>query len=61
MKYKVVYQWFNKQTGHPMQMTAFMTQADLAKLLIQPDTRLVYVSSNLEQSRTRKSAKPIEK
>ena len=42
-----------------------MTQADLAKLLVQPDTKLVEATSifgqNYQQSRTRKSAKPIEK
>ena len=42
-----------------------MTQADLAKLLVQPDTKLVEATSifgqNYQQSRTMKSAKPIEK
>lgn len=65
MKYKVVYQWFDKASGHYIKITASMTQADLAKLLVQPDTKLVEVTSifgqNYQQSRTRKSAKPIEK
>lgn len=65
MKYKVVYQWFDKASGHYIKITASMTQADLANLLVQPDTKLIEVTStlgqNYQQSRTRKSAKPIEK
>lgn len=65
MKYKVVYQWFDKASGHYIKITASMTQADLAKLLVQPDTKLVEATSifgqNYQQNRTGKSAKPIEK
>ena len=65
MKYKVVYQWFDKASGHYIKITAFMSQADLAKLLVQPDTKLIEATStlgqNYQQSRTRKSAKPIAK
>lgn len=60
-KYKVVYQWHNRVNQHPVQITAFLTKQDLVKLLNQPDIRLVYVTSNLAQSRYRKDDKPIEK
>lgn len=65
MKYIVVYQWFDKASGHYIKIIASMTQADLAKLLVQPDTKLVEATSifgqNYQQNRTGKTAKPIEK
>ena len=65
MKYKVVYQWLDKVSGHYIKITASMSQSELAKLLVQPDTKLVEATSifgqNYQQNRTRKSAKPIEK
>lgn len=60
-KYKVVYQWFNRQNRHPVHITSFLTKSDIIKLLNQPDIRLVYATSNLAQSRERKDGKPIEK